>query len=89
MKEGSQVAASDLLTQLHLYAQKCTERRKTEYNGVQEHAGCCVCASLGEEIQPHALPPKVHECINTMLCVLCARQSSVMQLACTALAHLM
>ena len=29
MKEGSQVAAPDLLTQLQLYAQEFTERRKT------------------------------------------------------------
>jgi len=55
------------------------ERQKK--SGAQEHAGCCVCASLGEEIQPHALQPKVHECINTRLCVLCARQSSGLQLA--------
>jgi len=62
------------------------ERQKKR--GAQEHAGCFVCASLGEEIQPHALPPKVHECINTRLCVLCARQSSELQFACSPLAHL-
>jgi len=27
------------------------EERKKE---VQEYAGCCVCASLGEGMQPHA-----------------------------------
>ena len=47
-----------------------------------------MCASLREEIQPHAFHPKVHECINTELCVLCSRQSSGLQLACSTLAHL-
>ena len=30
MKEGSQVAAPDLLNQVHFYARECTERRKRE-----------------------------------------------------------
>jgi len=60
MKEGSQVAAPYLLTQFHLYAQECTDKRKTEKKEVQEHVGCCVCASLGEEIHSHALLSKVH-----------------------------
>jgi len=40
-----------------------------------------VCASFVDENQPHALHPNVHECINTRLFVLCARQSSGLQLA--------
>ena len=46
-----------------------------------------VCASLGEEIMPHALQPKVHECSITRLFVLCAKKSSGLQLACSSLAH--
>ena len=41
---------------------------------------------LGKEYS-HALHPKVHECINTQLCVLSVRQSSGLQLACSPLAH--
>jgi len=47
----------------------------------------CVCASCGDEIQLHALQAKVHWCINTRLCVVCARQSSGLQLACSLFAH--
>ena len=47
MKKGSQVAAPNLLTPAHLYAQECTERRKREQKGVQEHAKCFECAFLG------------------------------------------
>ena len=87
MKNGSQVAAPDLLTPLHLYAQECTERKKREQKGVQEHARCFLFASIGGKIQPHALNPKVHECINTRLCFFCAMQISWLQLACSPLAH--
>ena len=34
MKEGCQVAVPDLLTQLHLHAHECTDRRETEKKGV-------------------------------------------------------
>ena len=47
----------------------------------------CVCDSFEEEIQPHALQPKVHECINTRLYVSYARQSSGLQLSCSLFAH--
>jgi len=33
------------------------ERKIEKERGVQEHAGCCVCAFLGEGIQP-CLTPK-------------------------------
>ena len=87
MKDGISVEAPDLLTQLHLYAQECTEGRKTEKKGVQVHAECCVCASLGEETQPHALPTKCAWGINTELCVFGAMQSCALQLDCSPLAH--
>ena len=45
-----------------------------------------MCASFGDVIQPHALQPKVHECINLRLCVLFARQSSGLQLTFSPLA---
>ena len=41
---------------------------------------------LGKEYS-HASHPKVHEFINTELCVLCARQSSGLQLDCSPLSH--
>ena len=47
MKEGRQIEAPDLLTQLQLYSQECTERRKREQKGVREHAKCFECAFLG------------------------------------------
>ena len=79
-KEGSQVAAPDVLTQLHLCAQECTERRKREKRESRSMLDAVCVPSLGKEYS-HALHPKVHECINTELCVLCARQSSGLQLA--------
>jgi len=85
MKVGNQVADPDLLYKLRLNAQKCTNRRNTRIKRVQERAGCWVCASIGEEIYTHALHSKVHDCINTSPCVMCARHSSRLQLACSNL----
>ena len=87
MKEGSQVAAPDLLTQLHSYAQDCTVRRKREKREFRSIL-FAVCVSPLRKENSHALHPKVHESIITELCVLCARQSSGLQLACFTLAHL-
>ena len=86
MKEGSQVAASDLLTQLHLYAQKCTERRKTAQNGAQEHAGCCVCVpSFRMKYSPM---PYNHKCMSASIqgCVFCTQGRAV---GCSLLAKLL
>ena len=47
----------------------------------------CVCAPPLDKECSDAMHTKVHECINTRLCVLCARQSSGLQLDCSPLAH--
>ena len=87
VKEGSQVAAPDLLTQLHSHAQECAVRRKREKREFRSMLVAVCVSSLGKEYS-HVLHPKVHECISTELCVLCSRQSSGLQLACSTLAHL-
>ena len=87
MEESILVAAPDLLTELHCIL-RSSLREQWQKKGAQEQAGCCECDSLGEEIHPHDLQPKLHECIITRLCVLCATQSSGLQLACSPLCHL-
>ena len=85
MKEGSLVAARDLLTHFHFYAQECTQRRKKEKS---EFRSMLDAVSPLGNCYSQAFHPKVHKCINTELCVLCARQNSGLQLACSALDYL-
>ena len=87
MKEGSQVAAPDLLTQLHSFAQDLFVRRNREKREFKSIL-VAVCESPLRKENGNALHPKVHESINTELCFLCARQSSGLHFACSTLAHL-
>jgi len=77
MKEGCQVAAPDLHTKLHLYAQECTERKKKEQNGAQDDAGCSVCVPpVGMK---YSYMPYKQKCIGASIqgCVLCVQGRAV------------
>ena len=77
MKEGSQVAAPDLLTQLHLHTHECTDRRETEKKGVQEHAACCACLlPLGKSNSPMPYTQKFMSA-SIQGCVFCVQGKAV------------
>ena len=72
----------------YIYMLLCVLREEREKEREFRSMLDAVCVSVVERKQPYALHPKVYECINTELCVLCARQSSGLQLACSTIAHL-
>ena len=85
MREGSQVAAPDLLTQLHLYAQECTERKKTKYREFRSMLDAVCVPPLGKEYSPM---PYTQKCMSasTQSCVFCVQGRAV---GCSLLALLL
>ena len=85
MKDGSQVAAPDVLTQLHLCAQECTERRKREKRESRSMLDAVCVPPLGKEYSPM---PYTQNCMSalTQSCVFCKQGRTV---GCSLLALLM